>query len=103
MDVCGPMPEKSLGGAWYFLTVLDDYSRLSVVRCLARKGDVPQALCTVIPLLETQVGKRVQRVRSDRGGEFINSALRKFYDEKAIIMELTAGYSPESNGAAEHV
>jgi hypothetical protein len=103
MDVCGPIPVVSLGGARYFLTVLDDFSRLSVVRCLARKADVPDVLRAVIVLLETQSNRCVQRVRSDRGGEFVNHTLVSCYDSKGIVRELTAGYSPESNGAAERV
>jgi hypothetical protein len=74
----------SLGGARYFLTGLDDFSRLSVVRCLAGKADVPDVLRTVIVLLETQSNRCVQRVRSDRGGEFVNHTLVSFYDSKAL-------------------
>ena len=31
MDVCGPLPESSLGGIRYVATFLDEYSQLSVV------------------------------------------------------------------------
>jgi transposase InsO family protein len=103
MDVCGPMPVASLGGSRYFLTVLDDFSRLSVVRCIARKADVPDVLRAVIVLLETQSNRLVQRIRSDRGGEFVNHSLANYYNSKGIVRVLTAGYSPESNGAAERV
>jgi transposase InsO family protein len=85
------------------LTVLDDFSKLSVVRCLGRKADVPDFLRTVINLVETQSGRRVQRIRSDRGREFVNNSLEVLYKDRGIVRELTAGYSPESNGAAERV
>ena len=26
-DLCGPLEEKTIGGAWYVLTFIDDYSR----------------------------------------------------------------------------
>jgi hypothetical protein len=32
MDLCGPMPVTSLGGSRYFATVLDDFTKLTVVR-----------------------------------------------------------------------
>ena len=102
-DVCGPMQVPSMGGARYFVTVLDDFSKLSVVKCIAAKSDVPTVLPSMIQLLETQSGRRVQRLRSDRGGEYVNKALAEYASSKGILMELTAGYSPESNGAAERL
>lgn len=39
-DLCGPMPTKSIGGAKYFLTFTDDYSRKSTVYCLQTKDEV---------------------------------------------------------------
>jgi hypothetical protein len=67
-DVCGPMQVPFLGGARYVVTVLDDFSRLSVVKCIAAKSDVQTVLPAMVKLLETQSGCRVQQVRSDRGG-----------------------------------
>jgi hypothetical protein len=75
VDVCGHMPVESLGGARSFMNALDDFSRLSVVRCMSRKARVPEALKSVIALLETQSSQRVQRIRSDEGGEFVNNSL----------------------------
>jgi hypothetical protein len=45
----------------------------------------------------------VQKVRSDRGGEYVNEVLEDFAARKGIVLELTAGYSPESNRAAERL
>jgi transposase InsO family protein len=100
-DVCGPMQVPSLGGARYPVTVQGDFSKLSVVKCIAAKSDVLTVLPAMIQLLETQSGHRVQRMRSDRGGEYVNKVLAEFAARKGIVVELTAGYSPESNGAAE--
>jgi transposase InsO family protein len=101
-DVCGPMHVPSLGGTRYVVTVLDDFSRLSVVKCIAAKSDVQTVLPAMIKLLETQSSCRVQKVRSDRG-EYVNKVLTDFAASKGIVLELTAGYSPESNGAADRL
>jgi transposase InsO family protein len=102
-DVCGPMEVPSLGGARYLVTVLDDFSKLSVVKCIAAKRDVLTVLPAMIQLLETESGRQVQRLRSDRGGEYVNKVLADFAARKGIVVELIAGYSPESNGAAERL
>ena len=39
-DLCGPMQTRSLGGASYFLTFIDDRSRYTWVYFIRRKGDV---------------------------------------------------------------
>jgi transposase InsO family protein len=102
-DVCGPMQVPSLGGARYLVTALDDFSKLSVVKCIAAKSDVRTVLPAMIQLLENQSGCRVQRMRCDRGGEYVNKVLAEFAARKGIVVELTAGHSPESNGAAERL
>ena len=43
--------------------------------------------------------KKIKRVRSDRGGEFI--LLNDYCEKEDIIREITPSYSPQSNGVAE--
>ena len=40
MDVCGPLPVYSIGGARYFATFIDDFTGLSVVVPIRHKSDV---------------------------------------------------------------
>lgn len=39
-DLCGPMETKSIGGARYFFTLIDDHSRMVFVYFLKNKSDV---------------------------------------------------------------
>ena len=101
MDVCGPMQVKSTGGNRYLATFLDDNTGLSVVRPLPYKSDVPAEVKLVFNMLEAQSGLRVLTVRTDRGGEYLNHTLEKFFTDKGIIHQTTAPHTPEQNGAAE--
>ncbi|KAL4342226.1 hypothetical protein GQ457_08G033870 [Hibiscus cannabinus] len=49
--------------------------------------------------VENQLNKKIKRVRSDRGGEYIT--FNDYSEKEGIIHELTPPYSPESNGVAE--
>ncbi|OMO89770.1 Integrase, catalytic core [Corchorus capsularis] len=49
--------------------------------------------------VENQLNKKIKRVRSDRGGEYV--LLNNYYEKEGIIHEVTPPYSPESNGVAE--
>ena len=49
--------------------------------------------------VENQLGRKIKRVRSDRGGEYL--LFNDFCEKEGIIHEVTSPYSPESNGVAE--
>lgn len=48
-------------------------------------------------MAETQFGAKVKRVRTDNGLEFTSGNMKKFYEEKGILMELTCAYTPQQN------
>lgn len=103
MDLCGPMPEPSLGGHRYVATILDDYSKLSAVIPLQKKKQVAAVVQEHLKQLELQSGKKVKAVRTNRGGEYCNSVLEGYYAGKGIKHQTTVGYAPEQNGAAEQL
>ena len=103
MDVCGPLHVPSMGGCRYFATLLDDFSKMSVVRPVAYKSQVASVVVETLVLLQNQCGQKVKRVRTDNGGEYINRELGSYFKEHGIMHEVTAPYTPEQNGAAERL
>jgi transposase InsO family protein len=51
--------------------------------------------------VETQLEKKIKRLRSDRGGEYLSNDFGLFCAEHDMIHERTPPYSPESNGVAK--
>ena len=51
--------------------------------------------------VENQFGRKIKRIRSDRGREYESSAFNSFVQSLGIIHETIAPYSPASNGMAE--
>ena len=100
-DMCGPFTPQSPGGCKYFLLVLDECTRYSVLHFLAHKHQAAQRVQDTIEELENRTGQRVKFFRSDRGGEFTSDKLDRYFARKGIKAERTAAYSPESNGMAE--
>ena len=49
--------------------------------------------------VENQLDRKIKRIRSDRGGEYI--PLNNYCEKEGIIHEVTPPYSPKSNGVAE--
>jgi hypothetical protein len=102
-DLCGPLPTKSIGGASYIATFLDDYSGLSVVRLLKHKDEMAGHISTVVKLMEKQLGLDVLKVRCDNGGEYVNEGVKGFFASNGINYQTTIAYTPQQNGKAERL
>jgi hypothetical protein len=61
------------------------------------KSEAEVAVCNAIAWFECQTDLRVQRVRSDRGEEYMGNDLLRFYEKKGIQREQGPGYSPETS------
>jgi hypothetical protein len=103
MDVLGPLPVASLGGAKYVATFLDEFSKVSVVKTVQTKAEVPGVVEEVLQSLENQSGERLKAVRSDRGSEYLNRHVDAFLKRKGVEHQTSAPYTPQQNGAAERL
>nr|AAT40538.2 Integrase core domain containing protein [Solanum demissum] len=52
-------------------------------------------------MLQTQFKAEIQTVRSDNGGDFVNSNLAKWCKDLGIVHQKTCAYTPQQNGVAE--
>ena len=102
-DVCGPMPVTSVGGARYIVTVLDDYSDAHEAVPIATKADAGEAVRTEVARWEARTGRRLQRWRSDRCGEYMSATMAAWTRKHGATHETTAPYTPQQNGKAERL
>ncbi|CAI7792762.1 unnamed protein product [Closterium sp. NIES-54] len=107
MDVWGPAHVRGQSHERYFLLVVDDYSRYTTVFPLHSKGEDTEVLIDWIRVARLQLRERfgsdfpVQRLHSDRGGEFSSDLLRDFCRAQGIRQTFTLLASPQQNGIAE--
>lgn len=99
-DVCGPMPEKSLGGSKYYVVFKDDFSKYRRVYFLKQKSEVKDKLSQFISEVKTR-GHCIKELLTDGGGEFNNSDVHKVVCELGLNHRNSMPYTPEQNGAAE--
>jgi transposase InsO family protein len=100
-DVCGPMKTTSMGGARYFLTFIDDFSRKVWVLVLKCKSEVFERFKAWKALVENESGHKVKVLRSDNGGEYTSKAFEAFMRDHGIAHQTSAPYTPQQNGVAE--
>lgn len=101
MDLCGPMPTKSMFGQRYFLSIIDDYSRKVTTFPLKDKSEAFSAFERFQKRAERFLDRKVKRVRTDNGLEFVNNKFRDLFEKLGIEHQLTNVYTPEQNGIAE--
>ena len=58
-------------GKRYYITFIDDFSRYTRVYLLRNKHEAFEKFLLYKEEVENQVDKKIKRVRSDRGGEFL--------------------------------
>lgn len=100
-DLCGPMPNKSLSGARYFLTFIDDFSRKTFVYFLKSKEEVFDKFKLFKNLVEKETDRKIKMIRSDNGGEYINNQFQEFLQQQGIRHQTTVPHCSPQNGVAE--
>jgi transposase InsO family protein len=100
-DICGPMSTNSYGGKIYFITFIDDFSRMCWVYFLGQKSEVFSVFRKFQKIVERQSDCLIKKLRSDKGGEYNSKEFEKFCEDVDLERQLTVGYTPEQNDIAE--
>src|SRR5271170_1524637 len=100
-DLYGPMQTQSISSVRYLLMFIDDATRYVTVYSIMNKSDTFNQFVDHLTLVENQSGKSLKILRSDGGGEYINSEMRNYLVEKGIRHETTVAETPQQNGVAE--
>lgn len=101
-DVCGPMKTRSLGGAYYFVTFIDDHSRKIWAYTLKTKDQVLDTFKLFQASVERKTGKKLKCIRTDNGGEYIGS-FDEYCREQGIRHQKSPPKTPQLNGLAERM
>ena len=101
MDLAGPVRPRSLGGASYFLGLLDVFTRFSWAFPIKKKSDAANKILEWKPVAENQCKEKLLNLRSDNGGEFTSKAFKYKMAILGVTLQTTPPRSPESNGMQE--
>lgn len=102
-DVCGPMHTESIGGAKYFVTFIDDYTRCCAVYFMKHKSEVFDKFEEFEAVTTNDIRETIGTLRTDNGGEYLSTEFQVYLKEKGIRHELTVPHSPQQNGVAERM
>ena len=100
-DVWGPAKIPSISNAHYFVTFIDECTRMTWVSLLRRKSEVYTAFQEFHSMAGTQYQKQIRVLQSDNGTEYGDTSFGKFLLHHGIRHQTSCTYTPEQNGLAE--
>jgi hypothetical protein len=81
LDVCGMMSVASISGSMYYASFVGDFSRKTWIYFLMTKDEVFSRFQEFKGLIENQIGKKIETLRLDDGGEYTFKEFKGFYKE----------------------
>lgn len=99
-DVWGPF-SSSLDGFNYFVTFIDDFSRVTWVYLLKSKSEVFESFKDFHMLVTTQFSAHIKILRSDNGTEYMSHTMTNYLISHGILHQTSCVGTPQQNGLAE--
>ncbi|KAE8698382.1 putative ribonuclease H protein [Hibiscus syriacus] len=93
----------SLGGAKYFVSFIDDYSRRCWVHPIKKKSEVFSTFKNFKARVKLDSGNKIKCFRTDNGGEYTSEEFDDFCKKECIKRQFTVANTPQQNGVAERM
>jgi len=101
MELFGPSRTMSLGGNYYALVEVDDFSRFTWTLFLESKNNAFPAFKKLAKRLHNTCCSNICVIRSDHVGEFHNEKLSSFCEKLGIFHNFSTPRTPQQNGVVE--
>jgi hypothetical protein len=101
MDTVGPSRVRSMGGKWYVLVIIDDYSCYSWVFFLESKDQLFEHFRLLALRLNNEHPNCLKAIHSDNETEFRNASFVEFCLDHGIDQQFSAPRVPQQNGVVE--
>jgi transposase InsO family protein len=101
MKTVGPSQVRSMGGKWYVLIIIDDYSRYYWDFFLESKDEVFEYFWSLALRLKNEHPNCLKAIRSDNGTKFRNASMDQFCLEYGVNQQFSTPRVPQQNGVVE--
>ena len=100
-DPLGPVSPPALGGFRYVSMFTDQHSKWKEVFLIREKVDAINTLKQCVQTVVVPRGLRIERLRTDRGGEYTAGYFEKYCLVTGIIHVFAATNAPQQNGVPD--
>ena len=84
-DVWGPSRIKNISGDRWFVSFIDDHTRLTWVFLMKEKSEVGEIFKRFHNMIKTQFQTTIQIFHIDNGREYFNNILNRYLSSEGII------------------
>ncbi|KAK2966742.1 hypothetical protein RJ640_001066 [Escallonia rubra] len=100
-DVWGPCPVLSKSGFRYFVTFVDDFSRMTWIYFMKNRSEVFAHFSAFCAEIKTQFNVHVHILRSDNAKEYMSRSFQNYMNQHGILHQSSCTDTPAQNGVAE--
>ncbi|KAK4385974.1 Retrovirus-related Pol polyprotein from transposon TNT 1-94 [Sesamum angolense] len=100
-DIWGPCYFESISGFHYFITFVDDYSKMTYVYLLKDRFQVPTIITSFYNEINTQFFANIRILRTDSALEFVQKTVSDFCESKGVLHQTSYPYTSQQNNVAE--
>ncbi|KAL5851107.1 hypothetical protein ACOSQ3_006225 [Xanthoceras sorbifolium] len=100
-DIWGPSRIKNITGAKWFISFIDDHTRISWVFLMKEKSEAGHIFQTFNKMIQTQFKTTIQVLKTDNAKEYFSSILSNYLLNQGIVHLSSCVDTPQQNGVAE--
>ena len=100
-DIWGPSRIKNVTGTRWFVSFIDDHTRLTWVFLMKEKSKTGQIFKNFKNMIQTQFQSKIQILKSDNAMDYFNSILGEYLGKEGIVHLSSCVDTPQQNGIAE--
>ena len=100
-DVWGPTNIPNRNNVKWFVTFIDDHTRLCWTYLIRDKTEVRTTFINFHSMIQTQFHTKIQILRTDNSTEYFNQTLGSYLRDQGIVHQSSCVESPQQNGIAE--
>lgn len=101
LDICGPVGEKSLHNAEYFILFKDECTNFRFINFMRSREEAFDLIRKVVSRIKSETGTEVKQIWSDCGSEFTSKRAVDYFTQEKIIQRKSAPFTPAQNGFIE--
>ncbi|CAN0913556.1 Retrovirus-related Pol polyprotein from transposon TNT 1-94, partial [Linum grandiflorum] len=100
-DIWGPMKIRNINGARWFITFIDDHTRMTWTFLLKEKSESASVFQLFHTIVATQFQTQIKVLKTDNAHDYFNKTLGSFLQLHGIVHASSCVDTPQQNGIAE--
>ena len=100
-DIWGPSTIPNVFGACWFVSLIDDCTRVIWIFLLKQKSDVSIVIPNFHSMVQNQFRVQIKSFRTDNARDYFNKILLPYFQSQGILRDSSCVNAPQQNRVAE--